>query len=573
MKNKILLSGLASAMFLGCMTSCDDDYLSTSPITNIGESTAVSSTKAAQMSVYGIARIMYSQLSTTYPRGCNGEATYTQYVNEVLSPDNVSYFHMGECGRLWYTWQSITDKNNSRNDAFWDYCYMIIGRANTILATIDAAEGTEAERQWITAQALTYRAHGYLHALQWFGPRWQDSQNGEAYAVILRTEPGTGPAPLGTMNQILDLIYDDCKKAVDLYNQSGSQRDEIWQPDIEIAYGTLARAALLKNDWATARSAAKSAREGYPIASNDDYMGGFIEATSDCMWTNWDNDIYYSSFGSWFSCNGAYACNWSRGYGINIDFYRKLDPNDIRRQCFFTPDKAAEVAKIAGYEDVASFTEADFYNGNNTTVSTVDCVAGGLAKLAKGFVQYSINNNPMIRYATSYPYCPVAGGVSSKDPSSMQFGAAVKMWSNGNNGTYCDSKYPWMRATEMLLTEAEAAYMSGDQTAAANLLSELNSMRIPGYTAPSGDALLEDIRLTRRIELWGEGQTWLDFKRWNLPAEKREFKENDVTSGNCPATYASNIAATACNGWRLTIPQGESDFNPAFDRTLLNYKE
>lgn len=555
------------------MTSCDSDYLSTEPITSISESTAVSTTKAAQMSVYGIARIMYSQLSTSSPRASNGEATYTQYINEVLSPDNVSYFHMGECGRLWYTWQSQTDKTNSRNDAIWDYCYMIIVRANNILSTIDDAEGPETDKKWIKAQAYTYRAHGYLHALQWFAPRWQDSNNGSAYAVILRTEPGTGPAPLGTMNEILDLIYDDCKNAIQLYTESGNSRDEIWQPDIEIAHGTLARAALLKQDWATARSAAKSAREGYPIASNDDYMSGFINPTSDCMWTNWDNDIYYSSFGSWFSCNGAYACNWSRGYGINIDFYRQLDPNDIRRKCFFTPDKVAEVAQIEGYEDVASITEADFWNGNNTTIATMDCAAGGLKKLAKGFVLYSVANNPSARYATSYPYCPVMNGVSTTDPSSMQLGAAVKMWSDGNNGVYGDSKYPWMRATEMLLTEAEAAYMAGDATSAANLLTELNSRRIPGYTAPSGDALLEDIRLCRRIELWGEGQTWLDFKRWNLPAVKREFVEGDVTSGNCPATYTSNVQPSASNGWRLTIPQGESDFNPAFDRTLMNYKE
>lgn len=570
MKNKILLSGLASAMLLGGMTSCSEDYLQTTPITSISEETAVATTKAAQMSVYGIARIMYSQLSTSYPRGCNGESTYTQYINEVLSPDNTSFFNMGECGRLWYTWESMTDKTNSRNDAIWDYCYMIIGRANTIIATIGNAEGTEAEKQWIEAQARTYRAHGYMRALQWFAPRWQDSNNGQAYAVVKRTEPGTDPAPLATMNDILDLIYDDCKKAVDLYKQSGKSRDEIWQPDIEIAYGTLARAAMIRNDWPTARSAAKNAREGYPVASNEDYLSGMIFETSDLMWSNWDNDIYYSSFGSWFSCNGNYPGSWGRGYAINIDFYRLLDPNDIRRQCFFTPDKVAEVAKIPGFEEVAGFTEADFWNGDNTTVSTIDCAAGGLAKLAEGFVQYAMNLNPMSKYATNPPYCKPG---TTNIPTSMQLGAAVKMWSTGGLGTYGDSKYPWMRATEMLLTEAEAAYMDGDATTAANLLTELNSMRIPGYTAPSGEALLDDIRMSRRIELWGEGHNWADFKRWNLTAEKREFKPGDVTSGNTPANYISRKEPSAANGWRLAVPQGESDLNPAFDRTLLNYKE
>lgn len=570
MKTKILLTGLASAMFLGCMTSCDDDYLSTTPITSIGESTAASTTKAAQMTVYGIARIMYSQLSTTYPRGCNGESTYSQYVNEVLSPDNVSFFNMGECGRPWYTWESMTNKTNSRNDAIWDYCYMIIGRANTVLATIANAEGPENEKQWIEAQARTYRAHGYVRALQWFGPRWQDSNNGSAYAVVYRTEPGTGAAPLGTMNEVLDLIYEDCNKAVELYKQSGMSRDEIWQPDIELAYGILARAAMIRNDWKTARTAAKNAREGYPVASNEDFLGGMIVETSDLMWSNWDNDIYYSSYGAWFSCNGSYPGSWGRGYAINMDLYRQLDPNDIRRKVFFTPDKAAEVAKIPGFEEVAAFTPADFWNANNTTVSTIDCSAGGLSKLAEGFVQYAMALNPMSKLATNPPYCkPDAGNI----PTSMQLGASVKMWSTGGYGTYGDSKYPWMRATEMLLTEAEAAYMDGDATAAASLITELNSMRIPGYTAPSGEALLNDIRLSRRIELWGEGHTWADFKRWGLTAEKREFKPGDVTSGNTPANYVSRKEASAANGWRLAVPQGESDLNPGFDRNLLNYKE
>lgn len=569
MNKKLLYSGLVSLAAVTGLSSCSSDYLSTEPITNISETQANATTKAAQMNVYGIARIMYSQLSTTYPRGCNGEATYTQYVNEVLGPDNTSMFNMGECGRLWYTWTSITDKNNVRNDAIWDYCYMIIARANSILSTVGEAEGPDAEKKWIEAQCRTYRAHGYIHALQWFGPRWQDSNNGEAYAVILRTEPGTGEAPLGTMNQILDLIYEDLNTAIALYGESGGARTEIWQPDIEIAYGLLARAAMIKNDWNTAKTAAHAAREGYPVASNADYMGGFIFETSDCMWTNWDNDIYWSTFGAWFSCNGHYPENWSRGYAINMDLYRQLDSNDIRRQCFFTPDKAAEVAKIAGYEDVAKFTEADFWNENNTSPSTVDCVVGDLAKLAKGFVAYSMKNNPVSNMVTSMPYCKVG----TNTPTSMQLGGAVKMWSIGDGGTYNDSKYPWMRATEMLLTEAEAAYMAGDMATAQSCITELNSLRIPGYVAPSGEALLNDIRLSRRIELWGEGHNWADFKRWNISASERKFVAGDVTSGNTPANYASSHEPSAANGWRITIPQAESDFNRGFDRKLLNYKE
>lgn len=551
---------------ISMLTACKSDYLSTEPVTNISTDVATSTTEAAQMSIYGIARIMYSQLSASYPRSSNGEATYTQYVNEVLSPDNTSFFNMGECGRLWYTWSSITDQTNTRNDAIWDYCYMLIVRANDILSTIGNADGPNEDKAFIEAQARTYRAHGYIRALQWFAPRWQDSNNGSAYAVILRTEPGTGPAPLGTMNEILDLIYDDLKTAIDLYGQSNKKRTNIWEPGVEIAYGLLSRAALIKNDWSTALSAAKSARDGYPVASNADYMSGFIYETDDCMWTNWDNDVYWYSFGAWFACNGAYPSNWSRGFSINADLYRLLDPNDIRRQCFFTPDKVAEIAKIPGFESVAHYTEADFWNPNNCIESTMNCVPA-MSDLAAGFVQYVMNNNPVSNTVTSLPYCLVG----SSNPSSMQLFAACKMWCLGQAGVYCDSKYPWMRATEMILNQAEAAYMSGDMAQAKSCLMEINSLRIPGYQAPDGEALLEDIRLCRRIELWGEGHNWADFKRWNLPAEERSFRANDVTSGNTPANYASSHSPSDCNGWRLAIPQAESDFNPAFDRALLNY--
>lgn len=99
------------------------------------------------------------------------------------------------------------------------------------------------------------------------------------------------------------------------------------------------------------------------------------------------------------------------------------------------------------------------------------------------------------------------------------------MWSIGVNGTYGDSYFPWMRATEMLLTEAEAAYMAGDEPTAKSVIEELNSIRIPGYEAPSGDALLEDIRLSRRIELWGEAIAGLisnvGIFRWNAGFGKR----------------------------------------------------
>ena len=81
----------------------------------------------------------------------------------------------------------------------------------------------------------------------------------------------------------------------------------------------------------------------------------------------------------------------------------------------------------------------------------------------------------------------------------------------------------------MLLIEAEANYyLSSDPTAAQNSLVELNknSGRDPQYTCTAtGEDLLKEIKKYRRLELWGEGFSWYDCKRWGDPVVRNSFKE------------------------------------------------
>lgn len=71
-----------------------------------------------------------------------------------------------------------------------------------------------------------------------------------------------------------------------------------------------------------------------------------------------------------------------------------------------------------------------------------------------------------------------------------------------------------MRASEMLLIEAEALARQGGQDAAAQtLLWELQDKRGATRTAATGAALVNDILLERRKELYGEGFAWFDLLR------------------------------------------------------------
>ena len=573
------------------ITACSSDYLSTEPITSVKGEEVGASTSAAQRSVWGICRMLYTQWQGddfSRPRGSSGESTFLQVINETLGPDNVSFFNAGELGTNWVTWATIGDKTTSLNNAAWAYCYVFVSRANDILATIADAEGEESERQWIEAQARTLRAHGFIHALQWFGPRWADSDNGKKMSIILRMKPGYDPCPLASMNDVLDAIYTDLDKAIDLYKQSGMYRKYMWEPDVRVAYGLYARAALLKDDWATAADMAAKAREGFDVMSNEEYAEGFINEGSDYLWTNPANDIYYSSWGSWFSCNGAYPISWGRGFAINIDLYNQLDPNDVRRKYYYTPDKVDVLKNITkedgtpAYPNIATVNKADFWNEDYVD-SNLDCYlpnsdedtglpTNGMGEMTLAFVDYAAMNNPLSTQVASLPYSSYSRQNRCWLPTSMQFGAQVKLWSTGyGSSEYCASSFPWMRATEMILIQAEAAAMQGQDSKAQAFLKEVNSLRIPGYTCTkTGQDLIDEVRLTRRIELWGEGHNFTDFKRWNLSCSKRAWIKGDPNSGNTIPRYAIDQPVTAANGWRLAIPQSEEDLNSAFHRADLN---
>ena len=82
--------------------------------------------------------------------------------------------------------------------------------------------------------------------------------------------------------------------------------------------------------------------------------------------------------------------------------------------------------------------------------------------------------------------------------------------------------YVLMRASEMFLIEAEALARLNRDAEAVTVLETLVKARDAAYVAPatSGQALIEEILMQRRIELWGEGFSILDLKRLNRPVKR-----------------------------------------------------
>ncbi|MBP2284326.1 hypothetical protein H4V97_002644 [Flavobacterium sp. CG_23.5] len=119
----------------------------------------------------------------------------------------------------------------------------------------------------------------------------------------------------------------------------------------------------------------------------------------------------------------------------------------------------------------------------------------------------------------------------------------------------CD--VPYMRTAEMYLIEAEAKARLGQADATTVLFSFVKS-RNPSYvlSANTGQALVDEILLQRRIELWGEGFRFFDLKRTNSPLDRTGANHDPAIVNG-----VLNVLPTD-KRWQWLIPKAEINANP-----------
>lgn len=115
--------------------------------------------------------------------------------------------------------------------------------------------------------------------------------------------------------------------------------------------------------------------------------------------------------------------------------------------------------------------------------------------------------------------------------------------------------YIYMRVAEMYLLNAEAAAKSGDMAKAQMMLKALLDKRVPNTAyvdTLTSQQLLDEIYLQTRIELWGEGKSYLSLKR----------NKGTVFRGSNHLSFVGE--AITFDDERLTfeIPQSEIQNNP-----------
>lgn len=531
--NKFFFAGLFA---VASLSSCSSDYLDTNPTESVSSGSVISSTDNMKKALNGIAKTMTTQ-QHAFGQGFAGENAIIRLYEDLPSQDyNYNYTASGWSPILNQTFHLRT---NSIYDSYaWYYYYQIIGAANVIINHADDAScsGSDADKAFVKASALTFRAYAFQKLVNYYCYRWQDSNNGVTQGLVLRLDESTGDLAYSTLAETYKQIYDDCTNAINLFEKSGEDRPsgKVWLPNANVAHAVYARAALTKQDYSTALDQAKLARTGYDLMDNASYAGGFCKPTSEWIMGSYgasDQQNWYWSFGTQMACNGYSANSTQTGAGtIGHELIERIPDNDARKQLFITEDKFSKI-------NIKSATDVH-----------------------QNFGILGLGNNTVLAQADSICKAHTPSGMAAPYQSGyIYLDGQLKFWVDDQPGV---GYVPFIRSSEMLLIEAEADYFLNKPTDAQNALIELNatSKRNPNYTCTkTGDELFAEIRDYRNLELWGEGFEWSDFKRWNLPVVRHSFAQG----GNAHVSVAITIKPSDGNKWTWEVPLNETEYNAA----------
>lgn len=509
MKKYILLLSIAA---LG-LTACESDYLETAPQNAEGTSVMIESAKNATLVVNGMCKAMTTQYCSS--QGWNGEGSIKTWYGNYPGADFQKVNYSGYTPIFNQTYHLM--KTTIYDYFAWYYYYKQIANANSIICNIDEASGTEEEKAFVKAQALTFRAYAFFMLSQIYCHRWSDEQ-GQTDGIILRIDQSTGDQGLATLAETYTQVYSDLDEAINLFQKSGMDRgsDEFYKPNLDVAYAVYARAAATRLDWQNVAKYAALARANHPIMSNDQYADGFYTPNSEWIWGVYeaqDQTLYYYSFYAYQGSNSSSTQCRTYPTAISKQLIDQIPETDVRRDLYLVPTEE-ELAEC----NAAGRSTKKLYN-----------------RAFKDYKNRFYSTSLIYAYAQMKHRCEFTPGGGS---------------------------FPLFRSAEMYYLEAEADYHLNKISEAQQLIYEANKDRDPSYTksTKTGADLLTEIKLYRRFDLWGEGYDWFDFKRWGDTIVRKTWDDG----GSFLKAYVATIGPNDGNQWTWVIPERETQYNGAF---------
>lgn len=363
----------------------------------------------------------------------------------------------------------------------WNYFWKYVQTSNNIIMALNP-ETADATQLGYLGVGYAFRAHSYLDMAQMFEfleNDGTDAVNASGNNVLNLTVPivkedvteeSARNNPRATRQEMFDFILSDLDNAEQYIVYL--DRTVKTLPDLSVVYGLKARLYMWVADYPKAQEYARKAIDvsGATPMTKDQWLSttnGFNDiSVSSWLWGSQmqsEDDVVKSGILNWTSWSSNEAVFGYAAAGpvnmINVALYNKIADTDFRKLAWKAPAGSA-------------------LEGQNT-------------------------------------YCG-SMGASLPDYASLKFRPAQ---GNGDvSTTGAASAYPLMRVEEMYLIEAEAAAHQNATQGRDLLNSFMQTYRDAKYncTASSTDAVVNEVVLQKRIELWGEGLTFFDVKRLNM---------------------------------------------------------
>lgn len=496
-----------------------------------------------------------------------------QIFMDAMTEDYPVYSQDYDYFRYFNTQYSIG--NNGLSQTYWVRYYYLLQKANSVISTC----GDEPSRDdyFNMGVSLIFRSMVYLDLARMFEYKHTnvarlddiaDERNVWGLTVPIITEKTTEAesrvTPRAPFYEMYRFIYNDLLNA-EVYLGNYHSTEDKSLPCLGVAYGFQARLwlemgsrfELYPDDLAkqiqnedneglghlarlgistaddcfrkAADYARKAINEGFtPLSKSQwfDTSSGFNSPNASWLWAIVVSPNDGIATGTWkslpsFKCPEATYGMSNSTYGsyrmIDARLYDKIDANDWRRDTWISP----EFASMSDSEE-----KAEIFNNTYAPLTT-----------------FSYDNFCKYSAYTGFKFRPASGNGST--PS---IGNLVSQ--------------PLMRIEEMYFIEAEAlAHCEGPASGKAAIEDFMNTYRMEeGTTFTCNASLLEDvvdvIWTQKRIELWGEGQVYWDYKRRELAIER------GYPGTNHPAQYRYNSHPDAVAPWaNLYIPDRVQSLN------------
>lgn len=364
----------------------------------------------------------------------------------------------------------------------WSYYYGFILTSNNVISGVDPETATSAQLGYLGA-GYAFRAFCYLDLARMleFLPNdiFPDGKNSDGKVVTNLTVPIVEAGmseedarnnPRATRQEMYDFILGDLDKAEEYIVNIQSTNGKTL-PDLACVYGLKARLYMWVEDYANAEKYARLAINTAtvsPMTENDclNITTGFNDI-SKWMWgatQNSESRTVTSGIVNWTSWVSNQTIFGYTGFGTNmynyidLSMYNRISDTDFRKKEFVAPAGSA-------------------LEGENLYLPGQE---GAIPEYAA--LKFRPNEGNADDYMT---------------------GAAASV--------------PIMRVEEMYFIEAEAAAHQSADRGKQLVESFMTTYRDPEYTCnvSSTDDVVEEIVFQKRVELWGEGQTFFDIKRLN----------------------------------------------------------